>query len=334
MKAVIPVAGVGSRLRPHTYTQPKALIPVAGKPILAYIIDQLRSEGIEDIVLVIGYLGSKIQDFVTERYPGLNVEFVVQDSRDGLGHAIWLARDVVGDDEMLILLGDTIIDGELGQLLACSTSAVGIKKVDAPGEFGVAMLDDDDLLTGAVEKPRIPKSNLALVGAYKIRETALLMNCLEHNIEAGVRSNNGEFSLTDALDRFVRVEGGRVRGVRIDNWYDLGKREILLETNAILLRSYGQPPTEDQVRDSIIIGPVRISEGAVVENAIIGPNVSVGENTVVRDAILRDSIIGSFSHLSEIALESSIIGNDAIIKGHVHSLNIGDNTEIDLAQGR
>ena len=178
MKAIIPVAGAGTRLRPHTYTQPKALIPLAGKTILSIIVDQLREAGIRDFIFIIGYLGEKIQDYVTTHYPELNCSFVVQNERYGTGHAIALTRELVGTDEVLIVLGDTIASYDLKEVLDDPYSVLGVKKVDDPRNFGVAEIEEDGFISRVVEKPSIPKSNMALVGVYKIKET----ECCRHRL--------------------------------------------------------------------------------------------------------------------------------------------------------
>jgi len=169
MKAVIPVAGVGTRLRPHTYTQPKPLIPVAGKTIISFIIDQLVDVGILDFVFIIGYLGEKIQLYLEKNYPELNKEFVYQDKRMGSGHAIWTAREAIEDaDEIFIFFGDTIIDFDIQEVLDEPNSCFCVKQVDDPREFGVVEYDDNGIVNRVVEKPNIPKSNMAMVGLYKI----------------------------------------------------------------------------------------------------------------------------------------------------------------------
>ena len=165
MKIIIPVAGIGSKLRPHTHTQPKALVPVAGKPILSHIVDQLVESGFTDFIFIIGYLGDKIEEYVKSKYPKLNASFIVQEPREGTGHAVWLARDKVkDDDELLITLGDTIVDFDLQTLMQSSYSMLGIKKVVDPRQFGVAETDENGIIAKLYEKPVIPKSNLALVG--------------------------------------------------------------------------------------------------------------------------------------------------------------------------
>ena len=169
MKAIIPVAGAGAKLRPHTYTQPKALIPIAGKTILSFIVDQLHEAGINEFVFIVGYLGEKIQEYVKQSYPDLTTHFVFQNERQGTGHAIELTRNIVGDDEVFVVLGDTICEYDVKEVVNSPYSMLGIKKVDDPRNFGVASVGDDGFIDQVVEKPSIPKSNMALVGLYKIK---------------------------------------------------------------------------------------------------------------------------------------------------------------------
>ncbi|WP_291912738.1 sugar phosphate nucleotidyltransferase [Chitinophaga sp. CB10] len=329
MKAIIPVAGAGTKLRPHTYTQPKALIPLAGRTILSIIVDQLVDAGISEFVFVVGYLGDKIQNYVENKYPNLTCHFVQQNSREGTGHAILLTREVVANDEILIVLGDTIVECDLQEVINSPYSMLGLKKVDDPRNFGVAELDESGFITRVVEKPQIPKSNLALVGLYKVKETPLLFECLQKNLDNKIKSHD-EFQLTDALECMIE-NGVKFNGFRVNNWFDCGRKDTLLETNAILLKKYKAASNPVlPYENTIIIPPVSIGEGCNIKNSIIGPNVAVGDNTVVNYSIVKDSIIGSFSNLYEVVLKSSLIGSDANIRGLSQSLNIGDNTEIDL----
>lgn len=329
MKAIIPVAGAGTKLRPHTYTQPKALIPLAGKTILSIIIEQLRGAGIREFILVVGYLGDKIQDYVLLHYPDLKFHFIQQSERQGLGHAIYLTRGMVNGDDILIALGDTICELDVPEFMAQEGSLLGVKKVDDPRDFGVAEIDEEQRITRVVEKPQIPKSNMALVGLYKIHETHLLFECLESNLHQGVKSYD-EYSLTDALECMIN-RGAAFRAYRVKNWFDCGKKESLLESNATLLKKFGGEISEDhQFENTIIIPPVSIAAGCDIRNSIIGPHVAIGEQTTLNYSIVKDSIIGSFSKLFDVVLHDSLIGSDTEIKGETRTLNIGDNTEIDL----
>src|SRR5215467_15364545 len=168
MKAIIPVAGAGTKLRPHTYTQPKALIPLAGKTVLSITVDQLSEAGINEFIFIVGYLGDKIQDYVKEKYPNLQTYFVHQNERHGIGHAIQLTRNIIGEDEIFIVLGDTICEYDVKEVLNMPCSVLGVKRVDDPRDFGVAEIGEDGFITRVVEKPQIPKSNMALVGIYRI----------------------------------------------------------------------------------------------------------------------------------------------------------------------
>ena len=330
MKAVIPVAGTGKRLRPLTYTQPKPLIPVAGKPILSFIIDQLVDEGVTEFVFIIGYLGEKIRDYVEEIYPDLDTKFVTQEERIGSAHAIWLGREHFQDaDEIFIFFGDAIIDADLKAFINSPTSCLGVMKVDDPRKFGVVELDDDGRVSHLVEKPNIPRSNLAMVGCYKIREVEQFIRACAYNLDHEIKSI-GEYPLTDALARMLEW-GTPLSTIKVDNWFDCGRREVLLETNAIFLNRPGfgtdDPPPFD---NSISIHPVHIGAGCQITDSIVGPNVTIGDNTKINRAIVKESIIGEFAAIEEITLQKSVIGSDTRIRGNQLSLNIGDNTEIDL----
>lgn len=331
MKAIIPVAGVGTKLRPHTYTQPKALIPLAGKTILSITIDQLRDAGITDFIFIIGYLGEKIQDYVTQHYPSLNCHFVMQSERHGTGHAIELTKDIVGDDEILVVLGDTIAEYDVKEIMSSPFSMLGIKKVDDPRNFGVAEIDDEGFIGRVVEKPAIPKSNMALVGIYKVKETGIMFSCISKI--SGLKNTFEEFSLTDALDCMIQ-QGVKFKPFRVSNWFDCGKKESLLQSNAILLKKFGVSIKEpNDFENTIIVPPVSIGEGCKIRNSVIGPNVAIGEHSTINRAIVKDSIVGAYSNLLEIVLNNSLIGSDAEVKGVSRNLNIGDNTAIDLGGG-
>ncbi len=329
MKAIIPVAGAGTKLRPHTYTQPKALIPLAGKTILSINVDQLHEAGINDFIFIVGYLGEKIQDYIKSKYPQLTCHFIFQNERKGTAHAIDLAKQIVGDDEVFIALGDTICEYNIEEVLASSQSMLGIKKVDDPRNFGVAEVDDKGYIIRVVEKPAIPKSNMALVGLYKIKNSKVLFACLDKIITNNIKSHN-EFNLTDALECMIE-QGEKFSTFKVENWFDCGKKETLLQSNAILLQKFGGNIAEsNKFENTIFIPPVSIAEGCDIKNSIIGPHVAVGENTIVEYSIVKASIIGSFSKLYDVVLDDSLIGSDTEIRGETRSLNIGDNTEIDL----
>jgi len=329
MKAIIPVAGVGTKLRPHTYTQPKALIPVAGKTILSFIVDQLHQAGINEFIFIIGYLGEKIKEYVKQTYPLLTCHFVEQNERFGTGHAIELTQSLAGNDEIFVALGDTICEYDIREVLDSPYSMIGVKRVDDPRDFGVAEIDDENFVRHVYEKPVIPKSNLALVGLYKIKETNYLFECLKHLYEKH-NENYSAYNFTDAIECMIQ-RGAKVKSFKVKNWFDCGKKETLIESNATLLKKYGGYISKDiQIENSIILPPVSIGTGCIIKNSVIGPHASIDANAEIHFSIVKESIIGSYTYLSEVLLDNSLIGSDASVKGLSRSLNIGDNTEIDF----
>jgi glucose-1-phosphate thymidylyltransferase len=329
MKAIIPVAGAGTKLRPHTYTQPKALIPLAGKTVLSIIVDQLKEAGINEYIFIVGYLGEKIQDFVKSTYPDIAAHFVYQNDRQGIGHAVRLTRNIVANDEVMIVLGDTICEYDVAAVINSPFSMIGVKKVDDPRNFGVAEMDGDSDIAHLVEKPQIPKSNLALVGIYKVRESDVLFECLDTNIKGGFKTH-GEFSITDALDCMIK-KGARFKSFKVDSWFDCGRKETLLESNATFLKKFNSRTEQcPQFENTVLIQPVSVGKNCTIKNSIIGPNVTIGDDTEIDYSIIKSSIIGSFSNLYDIVLDYSLIGSDTTIRGETRTLNIGDNTDIDL----
>lgn len=304
-----------------------------GKPIISFIIDQLVEVGIRDFVFVIGYLGEKIKNFLEIRYPDLNKEFVVQEERLGSAHAIWTARKLIQSaEEVVIFFGDVIVDMDFRKVLESPFSMLGVKKVSNPREFGVVEYGHNDILERVVEKPRIPKSDMAMVGFYKIREVKELLDALDFNINNKI-SSTGEYPLTDALMRMIE-NGVKFKTITVDNWFNCGKKEVLLETNAILLDREGYSSHDNDLPafdNAIIIHPVSIGADCNISNSIIGPHVTIGNNVTIHFSVVRDSIIGNFASINEIILQKSVVGNDAAITGMRQSLNIGDNTEIDFS---
>jgi glucose-1-phosphate thymidylyltransferase len=329
MKVIIPVAGAGKKLRPHTYTQPKALIPLAGKTVLSIIIDQLKKEGLTEFIFIIGYLGEKIEDYVKKNHTDITAHFVHQTDRQGTAHAIELTKTIIEEDEVFIVLGDTICEYNVREVLDSPHSMLGVKKVDDPRNFGVAEIEEDNVIVKVVEKPQIPKSNQALVGLYKIKETHFLFSCLSKLFVEEI-TTQGEYNLTDALQCMIQ-QGAVFKSFKVDSWFDCGKKDTIIDSNATLLKKFGSNiENQENFENTVIVQPVTIAKNCIVKNSVIGPNVSIGENVSIENSILKESIIGSFTKLVDIVLENSLIGSDVSINGITQSLNIGDNTEIDL----
>jgi len=324
MRAIVPVAGIGSRLRPHTYMLPKVLLNVAGKPILAHILDKIIAEGITEATFVVGHMSDKITEYVSQTYPTFRAEYIEQEERLGLGHAIYLSRHTLGQEPVLIILGDTIFDVELGPVLKGSVSSLGVKEVEDPRRFGVAEMRDGRIVR-LVEKPETPVSRLAIVGLYYIRNTALLVSCLMELVEKDIRTK-GEYQLTDALQLMLQ-RGEQMTTFPVHGWFDCGKPETLLSTNRALLEKHSFSRSMPGV---VINEPVYISASAALSNCVVGPYTTVGDNARISESVIRNSIIGEEAIVQKALLDNSIVGNGSVVKGGYKRINVGGSSEIDF----
>lgn len=326
MRAIIPVAGIGTRLRPHTYTLPKVLLNVAGKPILGHILDELEEQGVEEITVIVGYMSELVEEFVNTHY-NFKTTFVLQEERKGLGHSIWMARDTYsGDEPVLIILGDTIFEFDLKDATKHGTSSLGVKEVEDPRRFGVVETEDG-FITKLVEKPEHPKSNLAIVGLYYIHNSGLLKDSLNELVEKDIKTR-GEYQLTDALQLMID-KGEKFTTFGVDGWYDCGKSETMLDTNRYLL---DRKSRSHDIPETIIIPPVYIGSGVEIERSVIGPYATIAQGAKVKNSIIRNSIVGDDATVTNSLLENSIIGNEAILRGHFSQFNVGNSSEINTTK--
>lgn len=322
MRAVIPVAGVGTRLRPHTYSLPKVLLNVAGKPILAHILDALIAQGISKASIITGYMGKMVEEFVGKRYD-IDVDFVVQDEMLGLGHAIWTARDTFKGEPLMIILGDTIFDVDLSLALNSEYSTIGVKEVEDPRRFGVVLQNSEGYIEKMIEKPDELIPRMAIVGIYYIKNPDLLVACLEDLMKNNIKTRD-EYQLTDALQMMLE-RGEKMTVFPVEGWYDCGKPLTLLSTNRFLLDKLND---RQNFPDAVIVPPVYIAPNAKIERAIIGPYATIADGACVFDSVIRDSIISDGATVANSLLEKSIIGNNAIVKGDFTRMNVGDSSEI------
>lgn len=329
--AVIPVAGPGTQAGSSGSNQPRALVPVAGKPILAHIVDSLVESGISRFVFIIGWFGGRIEPFIRSQYPGLEVSFVLQHESLGIAHAVWTARhEIKPDEELLLVLGDTIFDLDVNSILSIPNSSLGVKAVDDPRQFGVAVMDESGNISELHEKPKIPTSNLALVGIYRIIESGLLIQSIDQMIQKNQRTKN-VFQLTDALMNMIK-SGTLFTTFTVENWYDCGTRDNLLETNRLLLsRGKGVSKITETHELGIFYAPVAVAPGCKITRSILGPNVSVGVNAVIENSIVLNSIIGSDARIKNAILQNSVIGNGSIINGKGQTMDVGDHTELEVS---
>ncbi|KCZ72085.1 dTDP-glucose pyrophosphorylase [Candidatus Methanoperedens nitroreducens] len=334
MKIVIPAAGAGKRLFPHTFTKPKPMVYIAGKPIIGHILDRMRDIKPEEIILVVGYKKEQIMSYVDKNYSNIfNIRYVDQREQLGLGHSIYTARDEIGDSDIMIALGDMIFKAGYLEFYMhhlnngdCSGS-IGVREVDDPKKYGIVELDGK-YIKNLEEKPANPKSNLGIAGVYFIREIPSLLSILEEMLGSNMRTR-GEYQLTDALQEMVN-RGYHLKPFPVSSWYDCGHHESLLETNRVLLDEKEDIDPVCQIKDSVIIQPVTIGNNVTIINSVVGPHASIAGDSYIESSIISDSVIGSRSHISKVNLQRSIVGDDASVHGKHNSLNIGDSSSIEF----
>lgn len=327
MKALIPVAGIGTRLKPLTNKIPKVLINVAGKPMLFHLIDELvKNDRIDAIILIIGYLGDKIKDAVNKHYSGskVNFEYVEQKEMLGLGHAVYQGREVVGDSPLLIVLGDTIFEFDLEKVLSSEYSSIGVKEVEDVTRWGIVE-SNNGYVTRMIEKPTpdMTKSKSAIAGVYYVKSSEKLFKAVEYLIENNIRTKN-EFQLTDALQKLVN-DGEKMKTFDII-WFDCGKPETLLSANAYLLKRDHSSNNIYQSVNSKIISPVFIGNKCVIENSVIGPFTTVADNVIIKKSSVSNSLVCEDSQVLDAELDEVIVGNGESISYYRKRIVKGDKT--------
>lgn len=317
MKAIIPVAGIGTRLQPITNKIPKVLVNVAGKPMLFHLIDELvNSQKIDTVVLIIGYLGNTVIDAVNKEYKdsGLKFEFVEQKEMLGLGHAIYHAKDFVGDEPAIIILGDTIFEFDLISFISNEYSAIGVKDVDDTQRFGIVE-SSNGFITRMIEKPApgITESKSAIAGIYFIKNAGKLFDAVEHLMNNNIRTKN-EFQLTDALMKLVN-DGEKMVAVDIENWFDCGKPETLISTNSYILNRDWNFDQDYPFESCTFIEPVYIGEGCTLENSTIGPNATIGDGSIVKNSVVRNALISGNCEVTDAELDGTAVGAGEKVSG-------------------
>lgn len=323
MHAVIPVAGVGSRLRPHTYSLPKVLLNVAGKPIIGHILDKIIADGFTQATIIVGFMGDKIKEYVLANY-SITVDFIDQEERKGLAHAVSLAQETIPNEPYLIILGDTIFDVDLKPILKSEYTSIGVKYVEDPRRFGITE-QREGFVTKFVEKPEHPTSNFAIVGLYWIKNPVALQESMDELFAKDIKTR-GEYQLTDALQLMIE-RGEKIKTFPVEGWYDCGKPETLLSTNRHLLE---QQQGSYSIGGVVVVPPVYISQHAKITHSVIGPYATIAANTIVEDSVIRNSIVSEEAQVFRSLLDNSIIGNHAAVKGAFKRINVGDSSEIDF----
>ncbi len=324
MKVVIPLAGLGTRLRPQTYTRPKPLVNLAGKPLLGHILDRLAPLPIEEVIFITGYLGEQIEEYVGVNHK-LPARYVEQKEQLGQAHALQLTKEWL-HGPTFVVFADTIFETDIQRLMQVqSDGLLYVREVEDPRRFGVAVMDGE-YISKLVEKPQTPVSNLAVVGLYYFSEGEQLAEAVDELIASG-RQTAGEYYIADAIQIMID-RGAKLETQTIDVWLDCGTPSALLETNRYLLGTYEQHPCS--FPGTTVLPPVYIAEGAKVENSVIGPHVSLDRDAEVSGSIVRDSILGAGCSIEDVTLKGSIVGNKARVRGSYSTLNVGDTSFISL----
>lgn len=326
MKAIIPVAGFGTRLRPHTLTKPKVLMSVAGKPMIHHIIEQLISEKLVDsIILVTGFMGNKIENYLNESF-NFKFENAVQEEAHGLGHAIYCSKhlfDKNNPEDVIIILGDTLFDVNLTQMCKNNYSVIGVKEVADPRRFGVVEKDNKGFIKRFIEKPasrEVSESNEAIVGLYYLKNSNRLFESLDNIIKKNIRTKN-EFQLTDALSEMLNKKE-QIVTYPVEGWLDCGKPETILETNQYLLKKFSNNKNPDIYHQFSFVG-----NNCKIVNSIVGEYTSIGNNCTIINSVISNSIIEHDSYIENAVIKDSIIGEKVKVRNKAQILNLGDFSE-------
>jgi glucose-1-phosphate thymidylyltransferase len=326
MKVVIPMAGYGSRMRPHTYSRPKPLVSVAGQPMLKYLVDSLIEVGIDEFIFIVGYLGDQLEKWITANYD-VTSHFVVQEELSGQSPAIYLAREHLSGPTV-VLFADTLFETDLNVINNTQADGIAfVKEVDDPRRFGVVETNEEGYITRFIEKPESMDNKNVVIGMYYIRDAAQMLHAIEQQMSAG-RMTKGEYFLTDAF-QFMIEGGAKFTTQPVTVWLDTGKPETVLETNRYLL-DHGRDNSGENPRQGVaVIPPVSIHPSAQIASSVIGPYVSVAANCQITDSVISDSILESGAVVENALLEQSLIGVDAKVAGRRQIVNVGDKSSIE-----
>jgi glucose-1-phosphate thymidylyltransferase len=324
MKVIIPLAGKGTRLRPHTHVTPKPMLKVAGKPVMAYILEDLERLGnVEQVIYITGHLKEKVEQYTREAFR-IPAVFIEQQVQDGTAGAVALARPYV-DQPVLIIFVDTIFDADLSVINRTEADGIiWVKTVEDYQRFGVVVTDADGNMTKIVEKPKEPISKRANIGLYYVRNWKLLYEGIDHVLTSP--KNQGEYFLTDAF-QYMIDKGAKIKVIDVEGWYDAGKIDTLLETNRVMLEK-GRARVPAGIDRSQIIDPVYVEDGVKIVNSKVGPNVSIGAGTIIEHATLRDTIAGSNCRIVRSKLTNSLIGDEVFVAGVEGEVTLGDHSEV------
>lgn len=334
MKIIVPMAGRGSRLRPHTLTVPKPLTPIVGKPVVQRLLEdiaEIQQQQIEDIGFIIGDFGDQTEKellSIAEKL-GARGHIFYQDVPLGTAHAIQCAKELL-DGPVVLAFADTLFRADF-ELDNTVDGVIWTKKVEDPSAFGVVKMDEQGIITDFVEKPKEFVSDEAIIGIYYVKDGNNLRNEIQYLLDNNI-THKGEYSITDALEN-MKLKGLRFKTGVVDEWMDCGNKEVVIETNTKILGfvegKENLIANDVELNNSRIIPPCSIGKNTKLHNCTVGPNVSIGENCHLENVEISDSIVMNASTVKSINLKNSMIGNHAIVNGKWTSISVGDYTIMD-----
>ena len=326
MKLIIPMAGMGKRMRPHTLTIPKPLLPIAGLPIVQRLVEEIASVSkskIDEIGFVIGDFGKEVEEELTDiaNNIGAKAKIYYQEEALGTAHAIYCAADSL-DDKVIVAFADTLFKADF-DLNENADSVIWVNKVKNPEAFGVVKTNDDGTISEFIEKPEKFVSDLAIIGIYYFKDGENFKKELKYLMDNEIIVN-GEYQLTDALEN-MKNNGKKFIPGTVTEWLDCGNKDATVYTNQRILHHTGSTISEtSKIKKSKIIEPCYIGENVRIKNCVIGPYVSIGDNTVLKNSLIKNSIIQKESEISNKVLKNSMIGNHVTLKGRADDASIGD----------
>jgi glucose-1-phosphate thymidylyltransferase len=337
LKIFVPMAGWGTRMRPHTWSKPKPLISVAGKTSLEHLLDMFKTlpdpDNLEYVFIVGPYLGElQVPQFIRENYPNLKAHFVVQNEMKGQSHALWLAREYM-HGPMLVVFSDTLMETDFSFLAHEEADVVAwVMPMPDPRRFGVAEVGAEGWVTRFIEKPQSMDNNLVVVGCYYFKSAEKLLAAIEEQMERNL-TLKGEYFLTDTISIMIE-HGAKVRTNEINTWLDTGTIEATLDTNKILLKKIeGRIENIDGVE---IISPSFVHPSAEIKDSVIGPYASIGANCKITNSKISESIVEASCEIRDAVLSRSLIGMQAKVQGRgdeqVIQLNVGDHSAVILSE--
>lgn len=334
MKIIVPMAGMGKRMRPHTHTTAKPLLPIAGKPIVQRLVEDLAKvagEKVEEVAFITNpAFGAAVEQQLIAIAAGIGARGSIHHQTVALGtaHAILCAQAAL-DGRVIVAFADTLFRADMELDTGCD-GVIWVNKVEDPSAFGVVKVDQEGIITEFVEKPAQFVSDLAIIGIYYFADGERLRQEMQYLIDNDIKEK-GEYQLTNAMENMKR-KGARFKAGAVDAWMDCGNKDAMVDTNAKVLNYLGGLPdlvhTGVKMANSVVLPPCFIAEGVQLENAVVGPYVSIEKNSVVRDSIVRNSILRSGVKVSDAVIGNSMLGERATVRGQVLDLSLGDDCAI------